>query len=340
MNETISVIVPVYKVEKYIKKCIDSITNQTYKDLEIILVDDGSPDNCPQILDEYAKCDNRIKVIHKENGGLSSARNEGMKYATGNYIAFVDSDDAIHEKKYEILHNLMKKHNADVSVCEVLKISENEDGEIVYPMIKEENIQEKTLTRDEMLKQMLVNGDIGNFVFTKLYKRELFDGITFPDGKVYEDAATIYKVIHKANKIVYVNKKLYYYLYGRVGAITSNFTEKKILDSLDAYYTQYKFLRENYEQIREYVNVTWVKMYTSAMEKICMNDYNNLWMSEEVVGKYEAFKEAMDELDEAALYQNLEPYRLISVVLLRHNRETYKSMFKTIYDNIKNAPNK
>ena len=124
-NNLISIIVPIYNVEKYLKKCIDSIINQTYKNLEIILVDDGSPDNCGKICDEYAKKDNRIKVIHKENGGVSSARNVGVENATGEYIGFVDSDDYIEKDMYEVLINNLKKENADISIISNYEVYKN-----------------------------------------------------------------------------------------------------------------------------------------------------------------------------------------------------------------------
>lgn len=124
-SKLISVIVPVYNVEKYLSKCIDSILAQTYKNLEIILVDDGSPDNCPKICDEYAKKDNRIKVIHKENGGLSAARNVALDIAKGEYIGFVDSDDFIAEDMYEVLYNLAEKYNAEISSVSFYKVIEN-----------------------------------------------------------------------------------------------------------------------------------------------------------------------------------------------------------------------
>lgn len=333
----ISVIIPVYKVEKYLSRCIESVIGQTYTNLEIILVDDGSPDKCPLIIDEYAKNDKRIKVIYKENGGLSSARNAGLEIATGDYITFVDSDDTIDCKMYEILYNLLKKHNSDIAICQLVRVSEDVEGNLIIPNLNIDNIEEKIFTRAEALKQIMINGDIGNFACTKLFKRELFNEVLFPDGKVYEDIATIYKLVHKANKIIYTNQKLYYYLYGRVGAITSSFSEKKILDSIYAYFTQYRFITENYPEIKQYANITWVKMYTSAMEKICMNNYNELWNSKEVIEKYDYFIKAIDTLDEKVLQEYFEPYRLISAVLLRHNREIYKGMFPIIFEKIKNA---
>lgn len=337
MKDLISVIVPMYKVEKYLEKCIESIRNQTNSNLEIILVDDGSPDNCGRIADEYAKKDGRIKVVHKENGGISSARNAGLKIATGEYVIFVDSDDMISIKNCEILHDIAIKFEADIVMGKNIKTYEDEEGEIKFPSnfnVSEEKIrEERIISHEEAYTLMLTNDEVGNFAHTKLYKRELFSNIEFPEGKVYEDAGTLYKVIHKANKIAYTDEIVYYYLFGRVGAITSSFSEKKILDSLEAYNGQYRFLRENYESIKDIINVIWVKMYTSAMEKICMNNYTELWNRPEVTDRYIDFKIAMDELNEEKLQKYLEPYRLISAVLLRHSREMYNKMFESMYKN-------
>ena len=142
MKDLISVIIPIYNVEKYLNKCIDSIINQTYKNLEIILVDDGSPDNCPQICDEYAKKDNRIKVIHKKNGGVSSARNVGLINSTGNYIGFIDPDDYIEPIMYEKLLKVLKESNTLVSMCGFYKIKDNK-------IIKIDNYDEKIISSEK-----------------------------------------------------------------------------------------------------------------------------------------------------------------------------------------------
>ena len=144
MSEKISVIVPIYKTEQFLSKCIDSIINQTYKNLEIILVDDGSPDNCPKICDEYAKRDNRIKVIHKENGGLSSARNAGIEIATGDFSAFVDSDDWIDSDMYESLVKLSDEYNADIAECG-------------YRFIRPWKVENKILDGSNTCKTMIFN---------------------------------------------------------------------------------------------------------------------------------------------------------------------------------------
>ena len=336
MKDLISIVVPVYKVEKYIRNCIESIINQTYKNLEIILVDDGSTDECPKILDEYSKKDSRIKVIHKENGGLSSARNEGIKLATGKYIGFIDGDDTVNVEMYEMLSNVLEKYKLDIAFCNIVKVYYNDNNELEFEKTAQKEYEEKIISNSEALKLMMMDGSVGNFACTKLFKRELFNDIKFPEGKVYEDVGTIYKIVSKVNKIVYVNKNLYHYLYGRPGAITSSFSEKKIIDSLDVYSEQYNYIKENYKNIKDYANITWIKMYTSAMEKICINDFNDLWNSKEVLNRYESFKKAIDEVNPKLLNEYLEPYRLISATLLRYDRETYKNLSKFINENIKN----
>jgi len=336
MKDLISIVVPVYKVEKYVSGCIDSLINQTYKNLEIILVDDGGIDNCPKILDEYASKDSRIKVIHKKNGGVSSARNEGINIATGKYIGFVDGDDTVNLQMYETLYSIITRYDADIAFCKSLKSYLNDNDELEIPKVDLTQREEKIISTSEALKMMIMDGSVGNFVCTKLFKRELFNDIRFPEGKVYEDAGTTYKIIPKANKIVYTDQELYNYFYGRVGAITSSFSEKKVLDSLDSYSAQYNFIIENFKDIKEYANVIWIRMYTSACEKICINNFEELWNCDAVLNRYESFKKAMDETDSKLLNKYLEPYRLMSCILLRYDRETYKNLSKLITDKIKN----
>lgn len=338
MDKLISVIVPIYKVEKYLRKCLDSIINQTYKNLEIILVDDGSPDNCPQIVDEYAKNDKRIRVIHKENGGLSSARNAGLAIATGDYVAFADSDDILNVREYEILINLIKKYGVSISFCEHQKVYEDIDINISQTDELNKDKIEKTITIEEAIKEILLNENVGNYVWTKLFKKELFDGIEFPVGRTFEDVAILYKIIDKVDKIAYTNEKLYYYLFGRPGAITAKFSEKKVCDSFEYHYKQYKFFSDKYENAKIYLNVSFIKSYTSLMEKICINGYDNLFDDDEVIKAYDDFKKCMDEVDDETLNEYLEPYRIMSAVLLRRSRNIYKKMVKILYENLKNVP--
>ena len=222
-NDLISIIIPVYKVEKYLEKCIESVLKQTYTNLQIILVDDGSPDNCGKICDEYAKKDSRIEVIHKANGGLSDARNVGISKAKGRYIGFVDSDDYIKEDMYEILLNLIKKYDADVSICNLYDVIDG--NECIRN--KENGIRE--YSRLDILKEVLLDKNIQSYAWNKLYEKELFDEIKYPIRKKYEDIGTTFYVFEKCNKIVVTSEPEYYYL-KRSDSLVNNVTESTVLD--------------------------------------------------------------------------------------------------------------
>ncbi len=201
----ISVIVPVYKVEPYLRKCLDSIINQTYRNLQIILVDDGSPDNCGAICDEYASKDSRIEVIHQENGGVSAARNAGLKLAAGDYIGWVDSDDWIEPDMYAYMLENMQKYEADIAVCSRLEC------------FKERKLfkgwrQMEVLDKKQALEKLLENGQMQNYLWDKLWRRELFAGITFPDGRTFEDIAVMHRIFAKAQRVVCLPEAKYFYL--------------------------------------------------------------------------------------------------------------------------------
>lgn len=222
----ISIIVPVYKVEKYLEKCVNSILEQSYHNLEIILVDDGSPDKCGKICDEYQKKDSRIKVIHKKNGGLSDARNAGIRMALGQYLGFVDSDDYIAPDMYEHLFSIMKERNADIGVCNACVVSENSLPEFT------DDLQPVVFENNECLKAMICDKLFTVNTWNKLYKRHVFDEIEFPVGKLYEDLATTYKLIEKANKIVVSKARKYAYVQ-RDGSIMNQTAFKMKTDKID-----------------------------------------------------------------------------------------------------------
>ena len=212
MNEKgkalISVIIPVYNVENYLRRCLDSVVNQTYKNLEIILVDDGSTDSSGAICDEYALKDDRIKVIHKENGGLSSARNTGLDLMTGEYIAFVDSDDFIHIDMMKDMHYSLVINEADVCVCS-FKEFEQEDAPDAYAP---QELKMRTIGRDEAL--LMYDSGFGALMSSscnKMYKKSVFKNIRFPLNRKCEDLATIYKVLFASERIVLLDN--FYYLY-------------------------------------------------------------------------------------------------------------------------------
>lgn len=242
----ISVIIPVYGVESYIDRCIKSVVNQTYKNLEIILVDDGSPDNCPSICDQWAKQDKRIKVIHKKNGGLSDARNAGMDIVTGDLIGFVDSDDWISEKMYQLLYENMITNHSDISACGV---------EIVWD---DDNIPNKQLTpkgeyvlsRKDAMEAIVAESILKQPVWYKLYKTELIRSILFPKGKCHEDVFWSYRAIGEARCVSVFDTPCYYY-YQRKDSIMGNEYSLKRLDVLDAKCERLKYLKMRFPQLTE-----------------------------------------------------------------------------------------
>lgn len=215
MDEMISIIIPVYNIEPYIKTCIDSILNQTYKNLEILLVDDGSSDNCGEICDQYAVNDSRIRVLHKENGGLSDARNYGLKEAQGEIISFIDGDDYIDKQFYEIMLSQMRKNNSDIIECGCVKFCDGSTPEAVYES------ETKIMKPYDWLTESNLGEFVSCVVWNKLYKRSVLEGILFPVGRHYEDEATTYKAVYKANSITRINSALYFYRQ-REGSITQN----------------------------------------------------------------------------------------------------------------------
>lgn len=240
MNDLISIIVPVYKVEPYLRKCIDSILGQTYKNLEIILVDDGSPDSCGAICDEYAASDTRVRVIHKENGGLSSARNAGLNVASGKFIGFVDSDDWCALDMYEYLYNAMQESSADIVICGHYEVT----GEnLKHIGVKGEIL----LDRTEAMIMLLTDKEITNYVCNKLYPANLFANIRFPEGRVYEDIAVMYKLFEKADRILILPEARYYYVQRKSG-IVKNHTMKNAMDFFEVQRERYETLRGIYPQ--------------------------------------------------------------------------------------------
>ncbi|WP_295363468.1 glycosyltransferase family 2 protein [uncultured Succinivibrio sp.] len=239
----ISVIVPIYKVEKYLGKCIESIIRQSYSNLEIILVDDGSPDRCGAICDEYARKDSRIKVIHQDNMGLSVARNTGLNIATGEYITFVDSDDWIDQNFIKLLLKSMLKSNAQIAVTSLLNVYE--DGTTKSNTLI---LSEIRLSKTEGLACYLFNGYLTPCACGKLWKKNLWEGIRFPEGKLFEDQFTTYKVLEKADTIIFSPSNMYFYLKRPCSIGHSSFSERTY-NLYEGINEQYEYLSNKYPQI-------------------------------------------------------------------------------------------
>lgn len=246
MLPTISVIVPIYNVEKYINRCVDSILNQTYKNLEIILVDDESPDNCGKIADEYKSIDSRIKVVHKKNGGLSDARNYGMDYVTGEYVLFVDSDDWLKKEMIETLYNLSIKNNADIVQSGFYYAYNNY---LLYDdRYYTESMEPVELNKQELMKELVINERVKNFAWGKLYRRNLIKDIPFEKGVLFEDVFWAHKVMDRVDKYIICHKPMCYYLQ-RSDSIVSTYTIKN-LDIIKGLKIRHKFIEENYPHLK------------------------------------------------------------------------------------------
>ena len=240
MEGLISVIIPVYKVEKFLDKCIKSVTEQLYTNLEIILVDDGSPDKCPMICDIWAERDKRIKVIHKSNGGLSDARNAGIKIAKGDYISFVDSDDWIAPNMYQIMIDSIQQENADIWACGIMVSDSEGEKPLKLPAI---------IGNSEKILELIYNDtQYPVATWNKLYQRKCWENLRFPGGKICEDAFTTYLLVAHAKKIVQINTPLYYYRIRSNSIMTATFNNKR-MDEEEAWRCNYEYMKDHYPLI-------------------------------------------------------------------------------------------
>lgn len=252
----ISVIVPVYRVEEYLERCVKSILSQTYKNLEVILVDDGSPDQCPAICDACAEKDARVKVIHQENKGLSGARNAGIDAASGEYLAFVDSDDYVSPHFIEELYQLLQDTGCAIGQCRFSYVKGDrlvEEGDSAFCIYRGESLMEQLYGPEKKATCFVV-------AWNKLYRAELFKetGIRYPEGRIHEDEATTYRLFHEAKKLAFLDRALYGYYTENGGSITSVFSAKR-LQWLTAHEERIAFFKKNgYE-----------KLLPAAYRKLC-----------------------------------------------------------------------
>lgn len=282
MKEKISVIIPIYNVEDYLEQCVESILNQTYTNLEIILVNDGSTDSSGEICDRYKNIDKRIKVIHKVNGGLSDARNCGLENSTGEYIAFFDSDDWADKKFYDTLYTNIKKYNGDIAVCNYKKYYSKKDIELhnSNEVICYSNIEALNQLYDKYSVQMII-------ACNKLYKREVIGEIRFPVGKIHEDEYLIPMIIYNAYKIIYINNELFYYRQRDNSIMNKKFNIKR-LDYLYVLESRMKFFKENM------LNELYKKNVCTYLEKVM--EFYFLIKNSEIENKKSIMKKLKNKL--------------------------------------------
>lgn len=270
MEPLISIIIPVYHVEEYLDYCLQTVTGQTYRNLEILLIDDGSDDGCPQICDAWAEKDNRITVYHKSNNGLSAARNYGIERSHGEYIAFVDSDDYVHPEMIERAFNaLQNNHVSMVAFNYCIAKSENE---IIH---KEYSVQNNILDCEECLIRLLHNDRvITNHVWRYLYSAEIVRKTPFPTGMIHEDMATTYKRIMLAKKVAVLEDELYFYRYNQ-SSMTNTFSYKNAYDLICSCRLREEDLLSSHPQLKKELQynrgVNLLKLYLEAHRTPSLN---------------------------------------------------------------------
>ncbi len=323
--DLISIIVPVYNVEAYLKRCIESILNQTYKDIEIILVDDGSTDNSSKICDEYKNKDKRIKVIHKVNGGLSSARNRGLDIAKGKYIGFVDSDDYISPKMYEILYKELINNNADISACDDVVFQKKE---AVFNIVDDYKIE--IYNKYDAMKELIsLTNHVDSTAWNKLYKKSLFNKVRYPNGFIYEDIGTTFKLINKIKKIVYVDLKLYAYNF-RVSSITNtnNINKKTIYDKFEMVELRGKFIASKYPNLENDVKNNYVKHFIYTLLNTSKMKDKSFLKEDYFKNRYKYFKKIkLKELDKEYLNKKT----IILFILLKINMKCTIYLWYLLY---------
>ena len=235
LKQMLSVIIPVYNEQDYLARCIDSVLCQSHKDLEIILVDDGSTDHSGSVCDDYASRDSRIKVIHKSNGGLSDARNAGLDVITGDYVTFIDADDYVHPCFAELLLAAINDSGVQIAVCRWQELNEGSEHKPVDTTV----IALRTFTQEEAINSIFYQKELTHSACSRIFKTSIFDDIRFPKGVLYEDLAVIYPIMKKVDKVALIDPPMYYYMH-RKGSIITTMTLQRtqVLDHLEALETQ------------------------------------------------------------------------------------------------------
>ena len=316
MDEKISVIVPVYNVEQYLERCVDSIINQTYKNLEIILVNDGSTDNSGQLCDELARKDDRIRVVHKKNGGLSDARNVGIYEAKAELIGFIDSDDYIDEDMYEVLMNNLKDANADLSMCGHYDVYNN----VPEAQVADKKIWE--LSPQEAIKMVMEAKILSVTAVNKLYKKSLFSELKFEIGKIAEDAFIMIKLLDKCNKIVATNEKKYYYVH-RENSITTQKFSLKFLNVIEAYEQNKEIILEKYPELREVAQMRMNWAYFYVLDRLLLDkEYNDKKLENKLISYLKDYSKSI--LTDSLFTKG----RKIGFVALLLNRNLYRKIIE------------
>ena len=316
MGEKISVIVPVYNVEQYLERCVDSIINQTYTNLEIILVNDGSTDNSGKLCDELAKKDERIRVIHKENGGLSDARNRGIDEAESDLVGFIDSDDYIDSDMYEVLLKNLNDTDANLSMCALYDVYNN------TPEAQVTNKETWELSSEQAIKMVMEAKILSVTAVNKLYRKSLFSDLKFEVGKIAEDAFIMIKLLDKCEKIVATNEKKYYYVH-RENSITTQKFSTKFLNVIEAYEQNSNIILEKYPKLKDVAQTRMNWAYFYVLDRLLLDDnYNDKELENKLISYLKNHRK--DILNDPLFTKG----RKIGFIALLLNRNLYRKLIE------------
>ena len=269
MNKLISIIVPIFNVEKYLLRCIDSIVNQSYKKLEIILVDDGSPDRCPEICEEWAKMDTRVRVIHKQNGGQASARNRGLDIAKGEYVAFVDGDDYLHPDFIFTLYKALTENEAEIAICSANFVDE-QDNMLDEPQPVLDGLY---TGRDMLINHAKCSWGYYVWPWNKLYKREVFDTLRYAEGVKAEDDRLLHHLFWNVHRVFAISDRLYFSVqHEGSDSAKSNSFRMRDMDVYEGIIERLRFYKENDEEILKCYNI---RMLYSSLAKSLIHCYKS-----------------------------------------------------------------
>lgn len=304
----ISIIVPVYNVEPYVSKCLESILRQTYQNIEIIIIDDGSTDGGSDICDAYAHKDKRIKVIHQSNEGLSGARNVGLRIAKGEFIGFVDSDDWIEADMYEYLLQNIQQQDADIAICgKWLEWPKHGQVISVDSMVR--------MDRLNALSELIQDKVVQNYAWDKRYRASLFQGVTYPKGKAYEDIAVAYQVFLKSDLIIYLPLPKYHYLQ-RKGSIVWDASLKKSFDFVEARYNRYLKLGHEIPQLVPQLQGDCVQSFVTVWSEVWPNRKNLTLMEKQKIMAMAAF--AREHFSKVLAYKNISRLALFRLYFVKY----------------------
>lgn len=318
--QNISVIVPVYNIAKYLPKCLESIINQTYKAIEILLINDGSTDESGKICDEYAKKDDRIKVIHQKNQGISATRNNGIKASTCDYIIFIDSDDYINEDYIKTLYNCIEKTNSDVASVNYNVVKTDET--ILFNGSKENNLKENELVIFEgtdIIKEYLSQKIIKNFVWNKIYKKSVI--CNFKVGINYEDMAFTLEVLSKSKKVAFINKSCYNYV-KRDDSITATISEENLNDFGKAIEERYKVIKKNFKNLDSYNIYAFLESALALSTKYVITERKYKTVEKKVFKFIDILLNYIND-NEEEFFKLLNDYQKSCIYLMKYNTELF-----------------